>query len=179
MPDHSTATLAARGLSAAAATKRPSANDELKLPAPSEHPARDVVVFDGHCVFCRAQVKRLARLDWFGRLTFLSLHEAEVAEICPNLTHEQLMEQLYVITRDGRQFGGAVAGRYLSRVLPSLWWLAPLLHLPGTLPCWNWCYQRIAAARYKISGSTEQCAGTCKVHWGPRGREAPPHSPET
>jgi predicted DCC family thiol-disulfide oxidoreductase YuxK len=135
------------------------------LPDPDSNPDADVVIFDGVCKFCRAQVGRLRRLDLRGdRLTFLSLHDPRVSERYPDLTHETLMEQMFVIDSSGRRHGGADAVRYLSRRLPAIWILAPLLHIPFSAGLWRWCYRQIAKRRYKLAGkSCENDA--CRIHF--------------
>jgi len=102
-----------------------------KLPTIFDNPEADVLIYDGDCRFCTGQVARLARLDGTRkRLAFISLHDPEVARRWPDLTHDMLMEQMYLIDREGNRYGGAAAFRYLSRKLPWLWILAPLMHIP-------------------------------------------------
>lgn len=134
------------------------------LTDPDQNPTADVVIFDGECNFCRAQVGHLSRLDRFGnRLSFISLHDPRVAERYPDLTHDQLMEQMYVVDQAGRRHGGADAVRYLSRRLPLLWVLAPILHIPGTARLWRWLYGQVAKRRYKLAGKS--CENdSCSVH---------------
>ncbi|MGI9471563.1 MAG: thiol-disulfide oxidoreductase DCC family protein, partial [Rubripirellula sp.] len=87
-----------------------------------------------------------------------------VTERYPDLTHEQLMDQMYLIDRSGVQHGGADAIRYLSRRLPTLWAAAPILHLPGSAKLWRWMYRQVAKRRYKIAGkSCENDA--CSIHF--------------
>ena len=138
-------------------------NKTLHLPDPRESPTHDVVIWDGHCNFCRGQVERLRQLD-SGRLTYLSLHDPRVAELCPELSFQQLMEQLWVVTPNGEHHGGADAGRYLSRKLPKLWWLMPVLHIPGLMPFWRWVYRKVAERRYRIAGKSCDDGGTCDLH---------------
>ncbi len=135
------------------------------LPDPDQTAATDVVIYDGHCRFCSGQVRNLYRLDWpsGGRLSFLSLHDPRVTERYPDLTTEQLMQQMYVVDRKGRRHGGSEAVRYLSRRLPLLWPFVPLLHLPGTAGLWRWGYHQVAKRRYQLAGKT--CDGdACSVH---------------
>lgn len=135
------------------------------LPRMEDLPGADVVIFDGHCNFCRRQVQRL---NWFagGSVAFLSLHDSRVTELCPHLSHGDLMQRMYVVTSDKRTFGGAAAVKYLSRRLPRLWFAAPLLHIPFTLPIWNTLYDWVARARYSIAGRAEDCeSGACDVHF--------------
>lgn len=133
------------------------------LPTPAERPNADVVIFDGNCPFCRAQVQRLHRWGG-GRLAFRSLHDPEVARLYPDLTHEQLMREMYVVDRRGRRHAGAASLRYLSRRLPRLWIVAPLLHFPFSLPIWRWLYQQVAKRRYQLFAERGGCeGGVCSV----------------
>lgn len=125
---------------------------------------KDVVIYDGECRFCRGQVERLKQLDPGNKLTFISLHDSRLCKRVPDLTHDQLMQQMYVVTPTGKKFGGAAAVRYLSTRLPRLYWLMPILHIPFTLPLWQWGYKQIAKRRYKLAGKV--CDGdTCSVHF--------------
>ncbi|GIX00592.1 MAG: thiol-disulfide oxidoreductase [Pirellulaceae bacterium] len=130
------------------------------LPDPDEHPDLATVIWDGKCQFCRRQVERLRAIDG-GRLTYIDLHDPRVAERYPQLSYEQLMEQMWLITPAGEAYGGADAMRALSRRLPLLWPLAPLMHLPGMMPCWRRAYRWIAQRRYRLAACDE---GTCKLH---------------
>ncbi len=136
----------------------------LKLDDPDQSPDTDVVIFDGQCRFCTAQVRNLSRLDrWSGRLSFLSLHDPRVADRYPDLAYDDLMAQMYVVDRQGRRHGGSEAVRYLTRRLPLLWPVMPILHLPGTAGLWRWGYHQIAKRRYRIAG--KDCDdGACSIH---------------
>ena len=104
------------------------------LPTPEERPRADVVIYDGNCRICMRQVARLAWWDCQARLAYLSLHDPEVARRYPDLSHEMLMRDMYVVDQGGRRHRGAEAFRYLSRRLRRLWWLAPVLHIPFSMP---------------------------------------------
>jgi len=136
------------------------------LPDPDQSPGTDVVIYDGACNFCMGQVANLRALDRFGtRLSFLSLHDPRVAERYPQLTHDQLMDQMYVVDQSGASHGGSDAVRYLTRRLPLLWPAMPILHFPGTAGLWRWGYQKVAARRYRISGKADQCDDDgCQIH---------------
>ena len=146
------------------ATETRSATAELHLPSPQEVANPDVVIYDGHCSFCRARVKQLASLDRGRRLAFLSLHDPEVKKRYPDLTYDQLMKAMYVVDRKGGRHAGAAGFRYLSRHLPLLFPLAPLMHIPFSMPLWQWMYGLVARNRY-LFGKTEVCEdGACKLH---------------
>ncbi|MEL6106919.1 MAG: DUF393 domain-containing protein [Planctomycetota bacterium] len=143
---------------------------ENGLPDPAERPEADVVIYDGNCNFCIGQVKNLRRFDCCGgRLSYLSLHDPRVAERYSDLSHEDLMAQMYVIDGSGKRYGGADAVRYLSRRLWMLWPAAPILHVPGTAGLWRWLYRQVAKRRYKLAGRKnggQVCEGdTCAVHF--------------
>ena len=141
------------------------AAQQMSLADPDERPGSDVVIFDGNCRFCQQQVKRLDRFDAGNRLSFLSLHDPRITNLCPDLSHDQLMQQMYVIDRSGKRHGGAAAVRYLSRRLPRLWWLAPLLHIPFSLPLWQWAYQKVAVRRYRLAAHGDgDCTDACEIH---------------
>ena len=142
-------------------------HSEIHLPSPAENPSGEIVIYDGHCKFCTASVQKLARWDRAGRLSFLSLHDPEVATRFPQLTYDQLMQEMYLVDRRGRIHRGAEAFRYLTTRIPRLFALAPLLHIPFTLPFWRWAYRQIARRRYRLRGKTDAACddGTCQVHF--------------
>lgn len=137
---------------------------QAELADPDTLSDADVVIYDGQCNFCKSQVNNLRRLDrWGNRLSFLSLHDPRVAQRYPDLSHEELMEQMYVIDQSGRQHGGADAVKYLSRRLPLLWIVAPILHIPGTAKLWRWAYKQVAKRRYRLAGKS--CENdVCSIH---------------
>ncbi len=143
------------------------ANNKIQreLPGPDERPNRDLVIYDGECHFCTSQITRLSRWDRQGRLAFLSLHDPEVYERYPDLTHDQLMEEMFVITPAGIRYQGADGFRYLTMKLPILWPLVPFLNFPGTLPLWSWCYRKFAERRYLFNKRNGECVGTCDLHF--------------
>ncbi len=147
-------------------TANHSTTPALDLPSPTEYPEADVVLYDGQCKFCRAGVTRVQQLDGKNRLAFLSLHDPEVAQRWPDLTHEMLMREMYIIDRAGNRYPGAAAVRYLSRRLPLLWFASPFLHIPFSLPLWQVAYRWVAGMRYRW-GKIDDCEdGACKVHFG-------------
>ena len=136
------------------------------LPSLQSHPDRDVLIYDGDCRFCTAQVGRLARWDRSGRLAFVSLHDPEVGRRWPDLTHDQLMKEMVLIDKQGQRHAGAKAFRYLSIRLPPLWPTALLMHIPGTSRLWQWLYRYVAKYRYLAGRNNNSCdSGTCDIHF--------------
>ena len=126
-------------------------------------PGHDTVIFDGECKFCTRSVAALRRLDVSGRLQFISLHDPQVAARYPDLSHEMLMREMWVVSAGGAKYAGADAIRYLSRHMPLLYPLAPLLHLPFSRRLQRAAYRAIANRRYRISGG-DCTEGTCRFH---------------
>ena len=148
------------------ATSNTISHDDL-LRSPAENPGGEIVIYDGNCKFCTAMVKNLARWDGTGRrLSFLSLHDPEVAKRFPQITYDDLMKEMYVVDRLGKFHRGAEAFRYLTTRIPRLYVMAPLVHIPFSLPFWRWAYRQVASHRYKIMGkSSDGCDGdACRVH---------------
>jgi predicted DCC family thiol-disulfide oxidoreductase YuxK len=147
-------------------TVTPKPAKTVHLPSPAELPNAAIVIYDGHCKFCTGQVQNLARWDGKGRVAFISLHDPEVARRWPDLTHEMLMDQMYLVDPAGQRYAGAAAFRYLSRNLPLLWILAPIMHIPFTLPIWQFFYRQVAKRRYLMGKTADACDdGGCKVHF--------------
>ena len=124
-------------------------------------PRRDTVLYDGQCRFCRGQIAILRRLDVGGRLQFTSLHDPSVAVDFPEISRAELLEEMVVVDRRGRAWRGAGAVRYLSRSLVPLWPLALPLHVPGSMPLWQWLYRLVARNRYRIAGACTD--GGCRI----------------
>jgi predicted DCC family thiol-disulfide oxidoreductase YuxK len=135
------------------------------LPSPAERPEGDIVIYDGECNFCRSQVERLARWDSRAGLSFLSLHDPEVWKRFTELTHERLMREMVVVDKQGRAHGGAAALRYLSLRLPRLRILAPLMHVPFSLPLWQVLYRQVAKRRYRLAGKRNCDSDACSLHF--------------
>ena len=81
----------------------------VDLPSPAERPDADVVIYDGNCIFCEKQVRNLLWFDGGQRLSFMSLHDPEVTRRYPELSYDQMMDQMYVVDSAGNYHGGAAA----------------------------------------------------------------------
>lgn len=140
-----------------------------RLPRPAERPDADIVLYDGQCNFCRASVARLVWWDCQGKLAYLSLHDPEVAGRWPDISLDRLHEEMCIVERDasrnaGRLHWGAEAVRYLTSRLRRLWWLMPVMYLPGMMLLAKPMYRLVARNRYLIAGRADDCeGGTCSV----------------
>src|SRR5437762_14065074 len=112
------------------------------LPTPAERPDSDVVIYDGQCRICTAQVRKLPWWDCQKHLSYMSLHDPEVTRRWPDLSHDRMMQEMVVIDRNGRRPSGPEASRYWSRRLRRLWWASAFLHFPASIilgrPLYRW-----------------------------------------
>jgi predicted DCC family thiol-disulfide oxidoreductase YuxK len=134
-------------------------------------PGRYVVLYDGLCKFCTAGARKLARLARAGLLDVVNFQEPGALDRFPGLTHEACMRQMYLVTPDGRVYGGFEAAVRVLTTRPLLGLLARGYYLPGVRQLCDLIYARIAANRYRIMGkavAAGECeGGTCAVHFRP------------
>jgi predicted DCC family thiol-disulfide oxidoreductase YuxK len=139
-------------------------SSETVLPTPADRPEADVVIYDGHCRICTAQVRKLPWWDFQKHLAYLSLHDAEVARRWPDLSHDRMMQEMVIVDRDGKRHWGPEAIQYLSRRLRRLWWAWPVLNFPGSMVLWRSAYRWVARNRYRLSGGPTCDEDTCALH---------------
>lgn len=131
------------------------------VPVKSKPAERPVVVYDGHCGYCRRQVERLQRWDTRDQFEYVPRQAKGLDERFPALAEGDFNTGLRLIDRDGRIHVGADAIYLISRRLPRTKWAAWLYRVPGI----NWISQRayawIAKNRYRLAGSCE--SGACST----------------
>ena len=138
-------------------------NQSDALPSPAQRPDADVVIYDGNCGICTAQVKKLPFWDCQEKLAYLSLHDPEVQRRWPDAAPERLQLEMLIVDAQGRRHWGPEAIRYLTRRLRRLWWAAPFAYFPGSMWLWRPLYRWIARNRFRLSG--QSCDETaCQVH---------------
>lgn len=126
-------------------------------------PGRFVVLYDGFCRFCSRESKRLARLTR-QRVEHLDFQEPGTLERFPGITYEDCMEEMILVTPDGRVFGGAEAivralgTRLLYRLL-----LLPYF-VPGFRQLVDATYRMVSRIRYRLAGGGCD-GGTCELHF--------------
>lgn len=124
-------------------------------------PTRAAVLFDGDCPLCQRLARRLARLDWRGKLHFQDARDTPNLPLTPPpLNPDRLLEEMHLVTPDGRVYAGYRAFRWIAWRLPVFWLLAPLLYLPGVPWVGNKLYLWVARRRYRLA----PCAhGACRL----------------
>jgi predicted DCC family thiol-disulfide oxidoreductase YuxK len=128
-------------------------------------PSRPTVLYDGHCRFCVAQMRRLERFLPRGRYDALSFQDAGVLDRFPGLSHDEAMRALQYIDEGGRIFAG-VEAVVQALGLRAIGKLALVYYVPGIRQALDAIYRKIARNRYRLAGTTCE-DGTCALH-GPR-----------
>ncbi|MHB8626814.1 MAG: thiol-disulfide oxidoreductase DCC family protein [Aggregatilineales bacterium] len=128
-----------------------------------------VVLYDGLCALCVQSVRWIKRLDWRHTITYTDLQDWTTVHVrYPQLDRDAISGAMHVVGADGTVYVGYASVRQIIRVLPLIFWLYPLLYLPGL----NWLgpkvYRWIATHRYqlnRVSGGSTGCEnGACKLH---------------
>lgn len=136
----------------------------FEFPSVDDRPDASVLIYDGHCKFCRANIRWISAIDE-GKVAYISLHDPFVKDRWPELSHEQLMKHIYLIDGD-QKYPGAAAFKQLSRKLKMLWPIMPLMHIPFSLPVWQFFYNKVARIRYRFGRIEDDCEnGACSVHF--------------
>jgi predicted DCC family thiol-disulfide oxidoreductase YuxK len=128
----------------------------------AEHARVWTLVYDGYCPLCIRTMTQLDLLDGARRLRYVDLEResARAQELVPGVTLEVMREEMAVVTPEGRVLRGFYAFREVSRRLPMLWVLVPLMFAPGAEWIGTRVYAWVAANRAR-----RLCeGGACAVH---------------
>ena len=115
-----------------------------------------VVLFDGVCNLCSATVRVVIAHERRPLLHFASLQSDVARELleCRNLSRDEF-DSIVLIDDEGAHLRSDAALR-IARYLKAPWsWATALRLVPR--PVRDWCYDRIAASRYRIFGTTDAC----------------------
>ena len=127
------------------------------------------LVYDGYCPLCIRTMTQLDVLDGARRLRYVDLERetARARELLPGVSLDDMREEMAVVTPDGRVLRGFFAFREISRRLPVLWPLVPVMFAPGSAWVGTRVYTWVAANRAR-----RLCDGDgCVVHGAHGGRE--------
>ena len=137
-----------------------------RLPTPTERPESDVVIYDGQCRICTAQVRKLPWWDCQGRLSYLSLHDPEVARRWPDLAHERMMQEMVIVDHYGNRHWGPEAIRYLiAAAATAVVGVAVLVLSRAACSCGGRCTggSREIGIGSAAGGGCDE-GGTCALH---------------
>jgi predicted DCC family thiol-disulfide oxidoreductase YuxK len=135
-----------------------------------EAPLRPTVLYDGHCRFCKAQMRNLLALTKAGSIEPVDFQEPGVLDRFRGLDHAACMQAMHVVMPDGRAFRGMEAAVRALATRPYLWIFLWWYYVPGIRQILDALYRWIANRRYRIAGKTTECdGGTCAVHFDAAG----------
>lgn len=134
------------------------------------------VLFDGHCAFCQRSIRLLKKLDWLKLLAYVDVRDKELlAAQNIQIDSERLLKEMHLIPPQGQKtYHGFGALRWMAWRLPALWFVAPLLYVPGVPQLGQKAYLWVARNRFQLVPCH---GGVCTL---PQlGRDAaPPHRGE-
>lgn len=125
------------------------------------------VLYDGSCALCRATAARFAPMLRRKGFQVLPLQDSRVFRQL-NLSSDELLREMRVITSNGDVLGGAVA---VARLARHFWWGLPLYwfsRLPGCGRLLASAYAWLAARRHCIGGACSNAERTQQPWTGVR-----------
>ena len=137
---------------------------ETGLPTPADRPNADTVIYDGKCGFCQHQMGKLDRWDKDGQLAYVSLHDPQVAERLPELSKDDLMREICLVSKAGQRIHGADAFKYIARQLRAPWPVSLAMRIPLSMPVWRFLYRQFARQRHRLSQRYACKDDSCEVH---------------
>jgi predicted DCC family thiol-disulfide oxidoreductase YuxK len=121
-------------------------------------PARSLVIFDGHCNFCRFWVERCRQI---GGEPMDFIESQKAAADYPEIPQTAFDRAVVFIEKDGAVIEAGDAMMRIMRTSPRWGWLAALIMAVAPLRAiMRWSYRRIAAKREFFSALT-------RWSWGP------------
>src|SRR5262249_52873378 len=123
-------------------------------------PGRGGVLYDGPCKFCTAGSERLLRLARPRAAAGGGFQQPRGLERFPGVGHAACMEQMHLMTTDGRVWAGFEAAVRAVATRPLLGWPALAYYLPGVRLLCDLFYRLLAASRYRLLGKAV-AAGAC------------------
>ena len=122
-----------------------------------------ILLYDGHCPFCRAQAQRLEQ--WAaGRVRLESFHDPGVLDRYPGLTHAECMKEIKLVEPGGHIWGGMEAVARTACYNPFIRVVAWIYFVPGIRQLCNMAYKWVAQNRYLFAGKDNCPEGACTHH---------------
>lgn len=131
--------------------------------------ATDLLLFDGHCAFCREQARRLAAWSR-GTIELRDFQVDGALADVPGIDHAACMREMHYVTKHGDVFVNAEAAARLAMTRPLLRLFAWLYYLPVLRWALDRLYAFVARRRYALAKAkrTIVCNGdACSLHFEP------------
>jgi predicted DCC family thiol-disulfide oxidoreductase YuxK len=122
--------------------------------------ARPVVVYDGDCAFCRAQVDKMQRRDDADRFEYLPRQREGIEDRFPQLRGGDFDKGMRLIEPGGDVHVGADAVYHIARRMPLWRRFAWLYRVPVIHALCRWGYALIARNRKRLA---RNCESGCEI----------------
>jgi predicted DCC family thiol-disulfide oxidoreductase YuxK len=129
---------------------------------PSFQAFKVVVFYDGWCPFCIKSVHRLKRMDYFGLIKYVSFRKEGVIKKY-NLDLEKLEKRMHSKKLNGSVKEGIFAFIQISKRLPPLWPMVPVLYLGQLMGVGQKVYDYIASNRSIVPSG--KCDNECSINF--------------
>ena len=127
-------------------------------------PMRGTIYYDGECNLCTVGAARFGPMLRRRGFELTPLQSPGAAALL-RVTSDALLEEVRLLTPDGRVRGGADA---ILHVAGHVWWATPLWaisFIPGITPLLRYAYRRLVPYRYCVAGRCGRPAPL--VTWAP------------
>ncbi|UCE24731.1 MAG: DUF393 domain-containing protein [Candidatus Zixiibacteriota bacterium] len=109
------------------------------------------VIYDDNCPLCLAAIGQVRQLDRLGLVNLVALSDVTGRAASALPAHRKLLEQMHLVTPEGRVYRGADAVGVLARVLPKSRYIGNFILLPGVRQLARIIYRLIARHRLSVS----------------------------
>lgn len=117
--------------------------------------------YDEECPLCNRVKIILSHFDIFNAVDFKGVQTFGFTnKKLSHLSREQLLRNVYSITRKGNILSGVKTYRYVFLKIPGLFILGVVLYLPGIYHLSKWIYSTVAANRFVERCTEENCGYT-------------------
>jgi predicted DCC family thiol-disulfide oxidoreductase YuxK len=125
------------------------------LPMPVEGKRKYFVLYDGSCGLCQTTIAMIRGLDLMHRVKYYDVFSdwSEIRRQFPKLKQTSCLDEMHVISAEGRIAIGFNAYRSLAQVLPLGWLALPFLFMPGVSLIGRIAYAAMASRHRRVSCS--------------------------
>ena len=127
--------------------------------------ARPILLYDGHCAFCRRWVERFKRWDRKRKIDFVPSQQRDRISGLPPISDSALDRAMHLVLPEGTVLSGGRALRAILRYLPGGPLLGAAFLIPGVPALTNRGYDWVAARRHRF-GCGDTACGYVSAHGG-------------
>lgn len=113
--------------------------------------SRATLIYDGECPFCRRAAAWAMKHARHGALETLPCQHEDRARRFPEISREQCLAAMQLVTQDGRVYSGEQALPPLMDLMKGWRWMARILRLPGIRHASPAAYRWFAKHRYALA----------------------------